>query len=68
MPIGNFDYSGPAAEFLNLGNIASLVNRPLEFDPVAMKIVNDAEANGLLELPYRKGWEFVRSSHQTSLA
>lgn len=55
-PIGNFSYSGPAAEFLNLGNIASLVNRPLEFDPVAMKIVNDAEANGLLELPYRKGW------------
>lgn len=54
--ISNFDYSGPAAEFLSLGNIASLVERPLEYDPIAMKIIGDDEADGLLNPPYRKGW------------
>jgi hypothetical protein len=54
--MSNFDHSGPMIELLNLGNIASAVGRPLEFDPVAMKIVNDVEADGLLQPPYRKGW------------
>jgi len=55
-PMANFDHAGPMIELLNLGNIASAVDRPLEFDPVAMKIVNDVEANGLLQPPYRPGW------------
>ena len=28
-----------------LGNVASAVDRPLEFDPATMKIINDAEAD-----------------------
>jgi predicted dehydrogenase len=30
--------------------------RPPEFDPVAMKIVNDTKADGLLRPQYRQGW------------
>lgn len=55
-PMANFDHAGPMIELLNVGNIASAVDRPLEFDPVAMKIVNDVEADGLLQPPYRQGW------------
>jgi len=39
-----------------LGNVASLVDGPLEFDPVAMKIVNNAEADALLRPEHREGW------------
>jgi hypothetical protein len=55
-PMSNFDHSGPATEMLLLGNIAALVERPLEFDPVAMKITNDPEADALLDPPHRTGW------------
>jgi len=55
-PLSNFDHSGPVMELLLLGNIAALVDKPLEFDPVAMKIVNDAQADGLLKRRYRQGW------------
>ncbi|NQT11486.1 MAG: hypothetical protein HQ582_01975 [Planctomycetes bacterium] len=55
-PISNFDHSGPVVELLLLGNVAALVDRPLEFDPVAMKIVNDDAADGLLKPRYREGW------------
>ena len=39
-----------------LGNVATQFEGPLEFDPVAMKIVNNAEADALLRSEYRKGW------------
>jgi hypothetical protein len=52
----NFDHSGPQIELLNLGNIASAVNRPLTFDVAAMQFVNDAGANAMVLPPYRQGW------------
>jgi hypothetical protein len=55
-PMSNFNYSGPLAEFCLLGNVATLVEGPLDFDPVAMKITNNTEANALLAREYRKGW------------
>jgi hypothetical protein len=54
--ISSFDHSGPAMETLLLGNVASLFEGPLEFDPVAMKIVNNAEADTLLRPKHREGW------------
>ncbi len=54
--LSNFDHSGPAMELLLLGNVASLVEGPLEFDPVQMKIVNSAEAYRLLRPAHREGW------------
>jgi hypothetical protein len=59
-PMSNFDHSGPVVELLLLGNVAALVARPLEFDPMAMKIVNDSEADALLRPTYRQGWSRSR--------
>ena len=39
-----------------LGNVATQFEETLEFDPIAMKIVNNAEADSLLQQPYRTGW------------
>jgi len=55
-PFSCFDHSGPAIEMLLLGNVASLVQKPLEFDPVACKIVNSPEADALLRPEHRPGW------------
>jgi hypothetical protein len=54
--MSNFDYSGPLTEFVLLGNIATLFGKSIEYDPVAMKIVNSAEANAALKREYRQGW------------
>jgi len=54
--LSNFDYSGPQTEFLMLGNVATQFEGPLEYDPAAMKITNNAEADALLRSEYRKGW------------
>jgi hypothetical protein len=55
--LSSFEHSGPAMELLLLGNVASLFDGPLEFDPGAMKIVNNADADALLRPEHRKGWE-----------
>ena len=55
-PWSNFDYASALNEFLMLGNVATQFEAPLEFDPLAMKIVNHAEADGLLRCEYRSGW------------
>ncbi|MGB2819447.1 MAG: hypothetical protein WBF17_00595, partial [Phycisphaerae bacterium] len=52
----NFEYAVPLVEFLMLGNVATQFKEPLEFDPQACKIVNNAEADRLLHREYRKGW------------
>jgi len=52
----NFDYADALNEFLMLGNVATQFEGRLEFDPVAMKIVNNADADSLLRSDYRQGW------------
>lgn len=52
----NFDYASALNEFLMLGNVATQFEVPLEYDPVAMKIVNHAEADACLRCEYRQGW------------
>jgi len=39
-----------------LGNVVSLVNQPLEFDPVPCKITNNDEADQALRPKHREGW------------
>jgi predicted dehydrogenase len=56
-PMSNFGYSGPLAEFVLLGNVATRVKEKLEFDPAEMKIINSATADGLLRREYREGWK-----------
>ncbi len=55
-PISNFDHSGPAIELMLLGNVATLVGRPLEFDPPTCTIVGNDEANRALRPKHREGW------------
>ena len=55
-PFSNFDHSGPAIELMLLGNVATLVGQPLEFDPVACKIAGHDEADRALRPEHREGW------------
>ena len=52
----NFDYADALNEFLMLGNVATQIEGPIEFDPVVMKVVNHAQADALLAPAYRQGW------------
>jgi hypothetical protein len=52
----SFDYADALNEHNMLGNVATRFEGKLEFDPVACKIVNNAEADKLLRLEYRQGW------------
>jgi hypothetical protein len=55
-PMSSFEYADPLAEFVLLGNVATLVGETIEFDPLAMKIVNIPQADAALHREYRQGW------------
>ncbi len=62
----NFDFAGPLAEVVLLGNVAlrsqlrePLTRHKLIWDPVALKITNLPEANQFLRREYRQGWTLV---------
>jgi predicted dehydrogenase len=55
-PLSNFDYAGPLAEAILLGNIAARVGQKIEWDGPGMKVTNLPEANKFLRREYRKGW------------
>jgi hypothetical protein len=59
----NFDYAGPLAEAVLLGNVAlrvtlreKLTRAKLVWDPVAFSIPSLPEANAYLRREYRAGW------------
>ncbi|MGA2069911.1 MAG: Gfo/Idh/MocA family oxidoreductase [Sedimentisphaerales bacterium] len=52
----NFEYAGPLAETVLLGNIAIRTGKRIEWDGQNMKITNVPEANELLGRKYREGW------------
>jgi len=39
-----------------LANISMQTGRPVVYDPKKRQIMNDAEANALLQRPYRQPW------------
>ncbi|MBN2011824.1 Gfo/Idh/MocA family oxidoreductase [candidate division KSB1 bacterium] len=56
----DFSYSGPLTEMMLLGNIAMFMqskNVILEWDSENMQFTNLPEANELLQIEYREGWE-----------
>ncbi|MGA2034126.1 MAG: Gfo/Idh/MocA family oxidoreductase [Thermoguttaceae bacterium] len=55
-PWANFDYASALNEFLMLGNVATQFEGKLDFEPIAMKIVNNPEADAALHCEYRNGW------------
>jgi hypothetical protein len=54
--MSNFDYAGPLAQFVLLGNVATLYDGKIEFDPLATRIPDPTEANEALRREYRQGW------------
>ncbi len=52
-----FEIGGPLTEIMQLANLATLVEGPLEYDTVSGHILNSKEGNALLHRPYRKGWK-----------
>ncbi len=65
-PGSNFDWAGPLAETVLLGNVAlrlklrsDLTKHKLLWDPVKFEFTNMPEANQFLRREYRKGWNLV---------
>ncbi|MDR2850046.1 MAG: Gfo/Idh/MocA family oxidoreductase [Verrucomicrobiota bacterium] len=55
--ISHFDYSGPFAEMVLLGNLAvRFPERRLLWDGAAMKVTNDTDAQAFVTRSYRDGW------------
>ena len=54
--MSSFDYADPLAEFVLLGNVATLVGETIEFDPIEMKVINNQQADAALGREYRQGW------------
>jgi len=55
----NFNVAGPFVEWMLLGVIALRVEGKIEWDPVKMRITNNADANKYLKPTFRKGWSFT---------
>jgi hypothetical protein len=51
-----FQMGGPLTELLQLVNLATLVEGPLEFDTGSGQILNHDRANQLVHREYRQGW------------
>jgi predicted dehydrogenase len=51
-----FEIGGPLTELMQLINLATLVEGPIEYDPVKGKVLNSSPARKLLHREYRKGW------------
>ena len=51
-----FEIGGPLTEIMQLANLATLVEGPLEYDTVTGRILNNAQADALVHREYRKGW------------
>jgi predicted dehydrogenase len=54
----NFEYSGWLTESNHLGNVAYRVGKKLEWDPLRLKATNAPEADALIRVPYRPGWQW----------
>lgn len=51
-----FEIGGPLTELLQLANLATLIEGPIEYDPVAGRVLNSTPADALLHREYRPGW------------
>jgi predicted dehydrogenase len=53
----NFGYAGPFTEIVLLGNLSLRAEGRIKWDSANMKVTNNCDANNLLRMEYRKGWE-----------
>ena len=52
----SFEIGGPLTELIQLVNLATLVEGPIEYDALSGKVLNSKPASALLQTTYRKGW------------
>ena len=52
----SFDMGGPLTELMQLVNLTTLVEGPIEYDTLSGKVLNSGAASQLLQRKYRKGW------------
>jgi predicted dehydrogenase len=55
-PFSPFAIGGPLTELMQLANLATLVEGPVEYDTISGRILNSKPAAELLHREYRKGW------------
>jgi len=53
----NFDYTGPMAETVLLGNVAYRADGGFKWNATDLKAVGNDKAQGYIHPPFRKGWE-----------
>ncbi len=53
----NFNYSGPLAETVQLGNVAYRTGQKLEWDSKALKVTNTRAADKFIRPEFRHGWK-----------
>jgi predicted dehydrogenase len=51
-----FEMGGPLTELMQLANLATMVEGPLDYDTITGRIVNSPKADALVHRPYRPGW------------
>ncbi len=56
-PFSNFDAASRQIELLMLGNVATMLGRPIAYDPVAGTCPGDDEATAALDCGHREGWK-----------
>jgi len=54
-PMSNFEYASRLIETLMLGNVATLLGREIEYDPVSGVCIDDDEATAALDRKHREG-------------
>ena len=55
----HFDWAVPLTEFVLLGNLAIQTGKSVAFDPVALKVTNNPEADALVRQPCHNGWSLM---------
>jgi predicted dehydrogenase len=56
-PVSDIESQHRSVSLCHLGNIACRLGRPLKWNPETERFVDDAEADGMLSRPQRKGFE-----------
>jgi len=52
----SFEIGGPLTELMQLVNLATLVEGPVEYDTLSGRVLNSSSAQQLVHREYRKGW------------
>jgi hypothetical protein len=53
----SFAIGGPLTELMQLANLATMIEGPIEYDTLSGRILNSDAAEQLLHRPYRDGWK-----------